>query len=95
MMQSLGLINNIDFLCLSKCQTCVTSKLNKKSCGFVFRETKLLELIHTDLKDLKQTMTRECKKFYVTFIDDFSRFTKVYLLRNKHEMTYSKSIDLR
>ena len=30
-------------------------------------------------------MTRGGKKFYVTFIDDFSRYTKVYLLRNKDE----------
>ena len=28
-------------------------------------------------------MTRGGKKFYVTFIDDYSRFTRVYLFRNK------------
>ena len=49
------------------------------------RETKLLELIHSDLGNLKQTMTKGGKKFYVTFIDDDSRFTRVYLLRNKDE----------
>ena len=49
------------------------------------RETKLLELIHYDLGDLIQTMTRGVKKFYVTFIDDYSRFTRVYLFRNKDE----------
>ena len=30
-------------------------------------------------------MTRGGKKFYVTFIDDYIRFTRVYLLRNKDE----------
>ena len=30
-------------------------------------------------------MTRGGNKFYVTFIDDYSRFTRVYLLRNKDE----------
>ena len=30
-------------------------------------------------------MTRGGKKFYVTFIDDYSRFTRVYLFRNKDE----------
>ena len=49
------------------------------------RETKLLELIHSDLGDLKHIMTKGGKKFYVTFIDDCSRFTRVYLLRNKDE----------
>ena len=82
-MQSLGLINNIDYSCLSKCQICATSKLTKKICGSVSKETKLLELIHYDLGDLKQTMTRGGKKFYVTFIDDYSRFTRFYLLTNK------------
>ena len=82
-MQTLGLINNIDYLGLSKCQICATSKVTRKTCGSVTRETKLLELIHSDLGDLKQTITRGGKKFYVTFIDDYSRFTRVYLLRNK------------
>ena len=84
-MQTLGLINNIDYSGLSKCQICVTSKLTRKTCGSVTRETKLLKLIHFDLEDLKQTMTRGGKKFYVTFIDDYSRFTRVYLFRNKDE----------
>ena len=84
-MQTLGFINNIDYLGLSKCQICVTSKQTKKTCGSVTGETKLLELIHSNLGDLKQTMTRGGKKFYVTFIDDYSKFTRVYLLRNKDE----------
>ena len=84
-MQTLGLINNIDYLGLSACQICATFKLTRKKCGSVTRETKLLELIHSDLGDLKQIMTRGGKKFYVTFTDDYSRFTKVYLLRYKDE----------
>ena len=82
-METLGLVNNIDYSGLSKCQICVTSKQTKKTYGLVTRETKLLELIHSDLRDLKQTMIRGGKKFYLTFIDDYSRFTRVYLLRNK------------
>ena len=93
-MQSLGLINNIDYLGLSKCQICATSKLTKTTCGSVTRKTKLLELIHSDLGDLKQTLTRGGKKFYVTFIDDYSRFIRVYLLRNKDE-TFDKSLSYK
>ena len=51
-----------------------------------FREFKLLSLIHTDLGDLKQTMIRGGKRYYITFIDDFSGNAKVYLLRNKDEV---------
>ena len=30
-------------------------------------------------------MIRGGKRFYITFIDDYSRYTRVYLLRNKDE----------
>ena len=68
-----------------KCEICVESKLTKKSCPSVQRETELLGLIHFDLADLKQTMTRGGKSYFVTFIDDYSRYTKVYLIRHKDE----------
>jgi hypothetical protein len=68
-----------------KCDVCVESKLTKKTCPSVKRESNLLDLIHTDLGDLKQTLTRGGKCYYITFIDDFSRYTKVYLLKHKDE----------
>ena len=30
-------------------------------------------------------MIRGGKRFYITFIDDYSRYTRVYILRNKDE----------
>ena len=48
-------------------------KITKKSCKSVNKESKLLELVHITLADLKQTMTKSVKQYYVTFIDDFSR----------------------
>ena len=44
-MQTLGFIYNIDYSGLSKCQICVISKLTRKTCGSLTRETKLIELI--------------------------------------------------
>ena len=84
-MQSLGLISGIETNTIDKCQICIETKITKKTCISVDRETELLSLIHTDLEDLKQTMTRGGKRYYVTFIDDYSRFTKLYLLRNKDD----------
>lgn len=37
------------------------------------------------LTDLKRTMTRGGQRYYVTLIDDFFRYIKVYLLRNNYE----------
>ena len=45
----------------------------------------MLGLIHTDLVYLKQTRTRGGKNYFVTFIDDYSRYTKVYLIKHKDE----------
>ena len=42
----------------SKCDICVESKIMKKTCHSVERQTELLGLIHIDLVDLKQTMSR-------------------------------------
>jgi len=74
-MQSLGLLVDLDSNNINKCEICAEAKTTKKSCFSVNRETELLPLIHTDLGDLKQTMTRGDKRYYVTFIDGFSRFT--------------------
>ena len=57
-MKELGLIHNITDFSNIKCEVCVESKSTKKSCKTVERESELLGLIHTDLGDLKNTMTR-------------------------------------
>ena len=83
-LQQLGLINMHDKQSM-KCDVCVESKITKKVCHFVERQTELLGLIHTDLVDLKQTMIRGGKNYFETFIDDYSRYTKVYLIKHKDE----------
>ena len=81
----LSLIPKLSLENHGKCESCVESKTTKKSCKLVERESDLLSLIHNDLGDLKNTITRGGKWFYITFIDDYSRYTMVYLLRNKNE----------
>ena len=78
-MVKLSVIPNLPLENLRKCEVCVESKTTKKSCKLVKKESELLSLIHSDLEDLKNTVTRSGKRFYITFIDDYSRYTKVYL----------------
>ncbi|GKD45457.1 zinc finger, CCHC-type containing protein [Tanacetum coccineum] len=68
-----------------KCKTCMLTKITKKSFQNVKRETKVLELIHSDLCDLHATSSLRNKKYFVTFIDVSSRFCYVYLLHSKDE----------
>nr|GEU41784.1 zinc finger, CCHC-type [Tanacetum cinerariifolium] len=56
-----------------KCKTCMLSKITKKPIQNVKCETKVLELIHSNLCDLHATPSLGNKKYFVTFIDNASR----------------------
>ncbi|GJZ83037.1 zinc finger, CCHC-type containing protein, partial [Tanacetum coccineum] len=79
-----GLIQAFD-MDTKKCKTCMLTKITKKSFQNVKRETKVLELIHSDMCDLHATPSLGNKKYFVTFINDASRFCYVYLLHLKDE----------
>jgi len=86
-LQRLGLINMYDKQS-GNCDVCVESKITNKTCYLVERQTELLRLIHTDLANLKQTMSRGGENYFVTFIDDYSRYIKVYLIKRKNGVFY-------
>lgn len=48
-------------------------------------QTQLLELNHTDVADYKNVVSKSSHKNYITFVNDCSRFTGVYLLKSKDE----------
>ncbi|GKC13201.1 retrotransposon protein, putative, ty1-copia subclass [Tanacetum coccineum] len=50
------------------------------------RAKDLLGLIHTDVCGPFKIMSRQGASYIVTFIDDFSRYGYVYLLKHKHEV---------
>ena len=45
----------------------------------------LFELIDNDICDFKSIQTRGGKKYFITFIDDYTRYSYVYLIRTKVE----------
>nr|GEV72984.1 zinc finger, CCHC-type [Tanacetum cinerariifolium] len=79
-----GLISAFD-MDTQKCKTCILTKITKKPFQNVKRETEVLELIHSNLCDLHAAPSLGNKKYFVTFIDDASRFCYVYLLYTKDE----------
>ncbi|GMG18162.1 unnamed protein product [Phytophthora fragariaefolia] len=50
------------------------------------RAKKLLEVIHSDVCGPMETPTFSGKRYFVTFIDEYSHFCVVYLLRYKSEV---------
>ena len=80
------LINKLDNTNLNKCEIFVETKITKKPSKQVTRQSELLELVHSDVGVLKYTMTRSRKKkFYIIFMDDYSKYTKLCLLRSKDQ----------
>ena len=64
-----------------KCEICVEAILSKTHFHSIERSTEPLELIHSDISDFKSIQTRGGKKYFITFMDDYTRYSYVYLIR--------------
>ncbi|CAL8089132.1 unnamed protein product [Prunus armeniaca] len=69
-----------------KCEVCVQAKQTRNSFKPVERNTQILELIHSDVCDSNRSPTRGGNKYIVTFIDDFSSYCHIYLIKTKDEV---------
>jgi len=69
---------------------CASCKLGKsKMLHFPLhktRTTKPFEVVHTDVWGIAPVISHEHYKYFVIFIDDFTRFTWVYFFRSKSEV---------
>ncbi|KAK2442716.1 putative mitochondrial protein [Trifolium repens] len=84
-LSNLGLIPKLNSYNLNKCEFCSQAKITKTSHKSVIRESEPLTLIHSDICELDGTLTRNGKRYFITFIDDYSDYTVVYLMKNKSE----------
>ena len=73
---------------LSFCEGCVEGKMHRKPFKPVgeIRSTRKLQLVHSDVCGPMHTESIGGRKYFVTFIDDFSRCCAVYFLRHKSEV---------
>lgn len=87
MQHILSLKDHTDVRRHNNCQTCPLAK----QCRSVFPEshsksTKCFQLMHVDVWGPYRTPTYDKKQYFVTIIDDFSRFTWVCLIQCKTEV---------
>jgi hypothetical protein len=75
-MSSLGLIPRLTKF-FEKCETCSQAKITKRPHKSVERNTELSELIHNDLCEFEVILTHGGNRYFITFIDDFSKYTRV------------------
>lgn len=75
-------IENVNF----KCENCIKSKMsnlpfeNDRS-----KATEILEIIHTDLNGPHPTTGYCGEKYFLTFIDDYSKCTQTYCIKTKDQ----------
>lgn len=68
-----------------KCKTCVETKIVKKPYQSVNKTSQILRLIYSDICELNYMLTRGENRYYITFIDNHSRYTYDFLIKHKHE----------
>jgi transposase InsO family protein len=79
------ILSNLDFTDLGVCVDCIKGKQTKHTKKGATRSTKLLEIIHTDICGSFDTPSFGKEKYFITFIDDFSRYGYIYLLHEKSQ----------
>ena len=76
------ILPSLDFSDFNTCVDCIRGKLTKSTRKGSTRSDGILELIHTDISGpLSSTICGN--KYFITFIDDFSRYGYVYLINDK------------
>nr|GEX12782.1 zinc finger, CCHC-type [Tanacetum cinerariifolium] len=63
----------------------VQAKMKRKHFPKVDRQSEILELVHYDICELNEQLTRGGNRYFITFIVDCSRYTYVYLLKSKDQ----------
>ncbi|KAK1567954.1 hypothetical protein Q3G72_018598 [Acer saccharum] len=71
---------------LPTCESCLEGKMTKRTFSAKgVRATECLGLIHTDVCGPMSIQARGGYEYFITFIDDYSRFGYVYLMRHKSD----------
>ncbi|KAL2232101.1 UNVERIFIED_CONTAM: Retrovirus-related Pol polyprotein from transposon TNT 1-94 [Sesamum indicum] len=84
-MMNLNLIPSQNIERNHKCQVCVEAKQVRKPYQSIERDSEILDLVHTDICEFNGVLTRDHKRYFITFIDDCSRYCYVFLMKNKDE----------
>ena len=79
------ILPSLDFTDLNVCVDCIKGKQTKHTKKGATRSTQLLEIIHTDICGPFDASSFNKERYFITFIDDFSRYGYVYLLHEKSQ----------
>ncbi|GJS75140.1 retrotransposon protein, putative, ty1-copia subclass [Tanacetum coccineum] len=82
-----GLLKSTDEESFDQCVSCLSGKMKRKPFPHrTERATDLIGLIHTDVCGPLRHVSRQGASYFITFMDDYSRYGYGYLLKHKHEV---------
>ncbi|KAI9196779.1 hypothetical protein LWI28_026937 [Acer negundo] len=84
-----GILNPLDLIDFQVCIECIKGKQTNIRRLSANRCSNILELIHTDIYGPFPTGSWNGQQYFITFIDDYSRYGYLYLIREK-----SQSLDV-
>jgi hypothetical protein len=85
-LSKLNFILKIPVVRRSKCHACVQAKKPCKPFKRVEEKSLApLDLIHSDLCEMNEILTRVAKKYFISFFDDATRYCQLYLIKMKDE----------
>jgi transposase InsO family protein len=79
----LGFISNESLVCTA-CQTAKQPALSFNKSTSISASP--FDLVHSDIWGPAPTPTMGGSRYFVIFIDDYSRFTWIYMMKNRHEL---------
>ncbi|KAL4335653.1 hypothetical protein GQ457_07G001670 [Hibiscus cannabinus] len=80
-----GILESLDFTDFNVCVECIKGKQTKIKRLGANKSTDVLELIHTDICGPFPTASWNGQQYFITFIDDYSRYGYLYLIHEKSQ----------
>lgn len=82
-----GLLKNLEKPCMDFCEHCVYGKAHRvKFTTSKHKSRRLLDYVHTDVWGPAKVASKGGSRYFVSFIDDYSRYAWVYFLKHKNEV---------
>ena len=82
----MGILSNLESASNSTCEACLQGKMTRSPfVGQMARAKDLLEIIHSDVCGPFGEMARGGFVYFITFIDDLSRYGHLFLMKHKSE----------
>ena len=81
-----GLLGQIEKVDLPNFEHCLKGKMTRKSFETGTRADNPLQLIHSDVCGPMNVRARHGAYYFITFIDDYTRYGQIYLISHKSEV---------